>query len=192
MTLSPYDRAHPWLLGNWKMNGDLAALEAFDLAFARRFGRGREAPKARLGLALPDLLLYPATGLLSNLPLHLGVQTASAYPNGPHTGETSPVLAQQMGAVFTVLGHSERRANQGETSALIAQKATAALNAGLTPIICVGETLAEREAGQAETIVIEQLAGSLPQSDELDETDETDGKHGNAGMRKRWTMLYRL
>ena len=162
MSLAPFDRAHPWLIGNWKMNGDLTALEAFDRAFAHEFGRGGKTPKARLGLALPDLLLYPATGLLSNLPLTLGIQTASHAMGGAHTGETSPHLAASLGARFVVLGHSERRANQGETSAQIAAKAEAALAAGLSPIICVGESLAEREAGQAEAVVLAQLRVSLP------------------------------
>ena len=165
MTLTPFDRTLPWLLGNWKMNGDLEALEAFDTAFAQKFGRGVDAPKARMGLAIPDLLLYPATGLLSNLPLSLGVQTASSSMSGAHTGETSPQLAAQMGARFVVLGHSERRADQGESSALVSAKATAALEAGLTPVICIGETLAEREAGKAEEITLGQLKESLPAVD---------------------------
>lgn len=165
MTLTPFDRTLPWLLGNWKMNGDLEALEAFDEAFAQKFGRGTTAPNARMGLALPDLLLYPATGLLSNLPISLGVQTASSAMTGAHTGETSPQLAAQMGASFVVLGHSERRADQGETSALISAKAEAALAAGLTPVICIGETLAEREAGKAKEVTLGQLEQSLPKQD---------------------------
>ena len=162
MTLAPLDRAQPWLLGNWKMNGDLSALDGFDAAFAQTFGRGGSALKARMGLALPDLLLYPATGMLSNLPLALGIQTAAISHAGAHTGETSPQLAANLGAQFVVLGHSERRADQGESSALVAAQAQAAVDAGLTPVICIGETLEQRQAGDAEKITLRQLAESLP------------------------------
>lgn len=152
----------PWLIGNWKLNGDLALLEDFDAVFARRFGRGGSAAQASLGLAVPDLLLYPAMGMLSNLPIELGLQTCAAAPAGAHTGETSPALAKALGASFVILGHSERRQDQGETSAQVRAKAEAALAAGLGPIICVGETLAEREAGQEFDVVLGQVRESLP------------------------------
>jgi len=151
---------HTWLIGNWKMHGDLDLLERFDAALVQRFGRGGETPGVKLGLAVPDLLLYPAMGLLSNLPIELGVQTCGARPSGAHTGETSPALATQLGAAFAILGHSERRQDQGETSASVKVKAEAALNQNLRPIICVGETLEQREAGEAEAVVLEQVRAS--------------------------------
>ena len=144
------------------MNGDLALLEAFEAAFTAQFGRGNGPAELNFGLGLPDLLLYPARGILAGLPLRLGLQTCGQVASGAHTGETSPQLAADLGADFVIVGHSERRADQGEDSALIRTKAEAAQAAGLLPIICVGETLAEREAGQAEEVTLGQVRESCP------------------------------
>ncbi len=151
-----------WLIGNWKMNGDLAALERFESGMLATFGRGQVPDRAKLALALPDLLLYPATGILSGTPLRLGIQTCGEAAFGAHTGETSPALAQALGASFVVLGHSERRADQGESSDLVRRQAETAQAAGLLPVICVGETLTEREAGKAVDIVLSQVRESCP------------------------------
>lgn len=153
-----------WLIGNWKMNGDLALLERFEAAMLAKFGRGHVPEQAKLAIAVPDLLLYPAMGILSGTPLSLGLQTCAGAQSGAHTGETSPTLAASLGAQFAVVGHSERRADQGETSELVRRKAEAALAAGLLPVICVGETLEQREAGRASAVVLEQIAQSCPKS----------------------------
>ena len=152
-----------WLIGNWKMNGDLALLERFEEALLGRFGRGQVSGRAKLALALPDLLLYPARGILSGTAISLGLQTCGAAATGAHTGETSPVLAQVLGACFVLLGHSERRINQAETCDLIRCKAEVAQAAGLLPVICVGETSAERKAGEAIKIVLSQVRDSCPE-----------------------------
>lgn len=153
-----------WLLGNWKMHGDLARLERFDSLLRAHFGPHKADEGTTLGLAVPDMLLYPAKGILAGLPCLLGVQTCADQPQGAQTGETSPQLAADLGASFVVLGHSERRQGQGETSAQVRGKAEAAIAAGLTPVICVGETLAERRAGEAEPVVLAQVADSCPQA----------------------------
>ena len=91
-----------------------------------------------------------------------GGQDCHASPSGAHTGDISALMLKDAGAQFAIVGHSERRADHGETDAQVREKAQAAIAAGLTPIICVGETRVEREAGQAETVVATQLAGSVP------------------------------
>ncbi|MGG5818662.1 triose-phosphate isomerase [Falsiroseomonas sp. HW251] len=148
----------PLIAGNWKMHGTLA--EAAALAGSVRDGAG--------GLQA-DLLVCPAflhvagvAALLAGSPVAVGAQDCHAAAKGAHTGDVSAPMLKDAGAAFVILGHSERRADHGETDAAIRAKAEAAAVAGLTPIVCVGETEAERLAGQAEAVVERQLAGSLP------------------------------
>ncbi len=146
------------IAGNWKMNGTLAS--AGVLLNGLRAG----AP----GLSCEMLVCPPAT--LVSLAAHallgsgiaVGGQDCHAKASGAHTGDISPAQLRDAGASFVILGHSERRQDHAETDAQVAAKATAAAAAGLTPIVCVGETKAQRESGQAEAIVGGQLAGSLP------------------------------
>ncbi|WP_036287244.1 triose-phosphate isomerase [Methylocystis sp. ATCC 49242] len=150
----------PLVAGNWKMNGlraSLAEIKAMGAAYD-------EALRARAELIVcpPATLIAPAAEAASRGGLGLGGQNCHAAENGAHTGDISAEMLKDAGASYVIVGHSERRADHGETDAIVQAKAAAALRAGLTPIICVGETRAEREAGDALGVVGEQIEGSLP------------------------------
>jgi triosephosphate isomerase len=150
----------PLVAGNWKMNGLSASLsEVQKLAGLLTTG---EAPRCTVAICPPATLLAALTQLAAASGIVTGGQDCHPAPSGPHTGDISATMLADAGAQYVIVGHSERRADHGETDALVRQKAQAGLAAGLTPIICVGETRAEREAGQAEAIVKGQLAGSIP------------------------------
>ncbi len=128
--------------------------------------------------ALPDgadCLLCPSATLVAAMSgaagarLKVGGQSCHPQESGAHTGDVSAEQLRDAGASYVIVGHSERRADHGETSEYVAEQALAAKRAGLTPIICVGETLEEREAGDTMKVIAAQLAGSL--SDELAGTD---------------------
>jgi triosephosphate isomerase len=150
----------PLIAGNWKMNGTLR--EATALAEAVRAGAAAEPPAADLLVCPPFLHLHVlAVGLLGQ-GVAVGAQDCHADAKGAHTGDVSAPMLRDVGATHVILGHSERRTDHGETDAAVRAKVGAALAAGLTPIVCVGETEAERLAGQAEAVVSRQLAESLP------------------------------
>jgi len=147
--------------GNWKMNGLGASLgEAEALAKALQ----EQGAACRVALCPPATLIERMARMLSDAPVELGGQDCHAEVAGAFTGSVSAPMLADAGAGLVILGHSERRAGFGETDADVAAKVEAALAAGLEPIICVGETLAEREAGQAVEVVSRQVAGSLPSS----------------------------
>ena len=100
--------------------------------------------------------------MLAGSTVAVGAQDCHAKEKGAHTGDVAAAMLKDCGASYVILGHSERRADHGETDAMVKAKAMAALAAGLVPIVCVGETLAQREAGQALAVVHGQIAGSLP------------------------------
>lgn len=143
------------IAGNWKMNGTLAGL----VAYARGL-RGRDG--VDLLICPPAPLIAPLIAALGDTPVAVGAQDCAVKRSGAHTGDTSADLLVEIGATHVILGHSERRHNHGESSSLVREKARTAIAAGLIPIICVGETEGERDAGDAETVVRAQLAGSLP------------------------------
>jgi triosephosphate isomerase (TIM) len=146
----------PLIAGNWKMHGSLA--EAASLAGAVREGAAK-APGAELLVCPP----FPYVHLVaSEGGLAVGAQDCHAAAKGAHTGDVSAPMLKDIGANYVILGHSERRADHGETDAAVRAKAEAALAAGLTPIVCVGESESQRLAGEAETVVTGQLDGSLP------------------------------
>jgi triosephosphate isomerase len=147
----------PLVAGNWKMNG----LAAEGEALARAVAAGAGALAAELVLCPPATLLARLSAL--GLPFALGGQDCHAREKGAHTGDVSAAMLRDAGAAFVILGHSERRADHAESDAAVRAKAEAALAAGLTPILCVGESEAERLAGRAEAVVAAQLAGSLPE-----------------------------
>ncbi|MHB9878330.1 triose-phosphate isomerase [Pacificimonas sp. ICDLI1SI03] len=150
------------IAGNWKMNGTHADLERFG-AYSEL---AADAPQqVRVALAVPHTLLFSAAERAADSRLGIGGEDCHANENGAHTGCVSAPMLRAAGASFTILGHSERRADQGETDADVKAKAEAALRAGLDLIICVGETEAERDAGDAESVVGRQLAGSIPECD---------------------------
>ena len=145
------------IAGNWKMNGAPAMASAL-LAALRAAG-----PLAcDLLVCPPATLLATAAQALQGSPIAVGGQDCHARPAGAHTGDISAPMLRDAGATYVILGHSERRADHAETDAQIRAKVEAAIAAGLTPIVCVGETEAQRLAGQANDIIAAQLAGSLP------------------------------
>ena len=150
----------PLVAGNWKMNGlraSLAEIEAMGAAYD-------EALRARTELIVcpPATLIALARDIAARGGLGLGGQDCNAAPCGAHTGDISAEMLKDAGAAYVIVGHSERRSGHGETDADVEAKAAAALRAGLTPIICVGETLTEREGGEALSVVGAQIEGSLP------------------------------
>lgn len=150
----------PLVAGNWKMNG----LKA-DLAIAVEVAKGYDpALKAAVDIAIcpPATLLYAASAALIGTRIATGGQDCSTQGSGAFTGEISAAMLADAGANFVIVGHSERRTLHGETNALVKAKALAAQQALLMPIVCVGETKDEREAGKALAVVKKQLRGSVP------------------------------
>ncbi|OYX31294.1 MAG: triose-phosphate isomerase [Caulobacterales bacterium 32-69-10] len=147
-----------FVVGNWKMNGLEGGLqEARALAEAL----AAQPAAARTGLCPPATLIAPLAQALAGTAVEVGGQDCHAKASGAFTGDVSAPMLAAAGATLVILGHSERRAGHGETDADVAAKVEAALAAGLEPIICVGESLEERKAGQALARVREQLTGSL-------------------------------
>lgn len=149
----------PFIVGNWKMNGTRAFL-----AEARAIDRGAARhPGVRVAIAPPFTLIGAMVDAVQTA--IIGAQDCHAQVSGAFTGDVSAAMLADAGAQFAIVGHSERRAMHDESDALVKAKAAAALAAGLEVIVCVGETEAERDAGQAEIVVCEQLEGSLPRGD---------------------------
>jgi len=154
----------PWALvaGNWKMNGlrepALAELRALTDKLASR------PASCEVAVCPPFTLLAPAADALAGSTVALGGQDCHPAPSGAHTGDIAAEMLADLTCRYVILGHSERRADHGETDALVRSKMGAAYRAGLTAIVCVGETEAERDAGRALEVVDGQLAGSLPDS----------------------------
>ncbi|MGE0097795.1 MAG: triose-phosphate isomerase [Hydrogenophaga sp.] len=147
------------IAGNWKMNGSLAANEA--LVKAMLEGLGGAVPAADMVLCAPAPYLAQLGGLLRDSPIAWGAQDVSAHEQGAFTGEVSAAMLRDFGCRYAIVGHSERRQYHAESDVTVANKAQRALAAGVTPIVCVGETLAEREAGQTELVVKRQLAAVI-------------------------------
>lgn len=145
------------IAGNWKMNGSLATNEA--LLGALLTGMG--SPACQVAVCVPSPYLAQVSGLVKGSGIALGAQDVSAQESGAYTGEVSAAMLRDFDVRYTLVGHSERRQYHGETDATVALKAQKALAAGITPIVCVGETLAEREAGRTEDVVKRQLAAVI-------------------------------
>jgi triosephosphate isomerase len=148
----------PIVAGNWKMNLDRAQGRA--LAAAVVTGRGKAAA-TELVLCPPAAYLESVGAAIAGSDVALGAQNAHDKSSGAFTGEVAPGMLVDLGCRYVILGHSERRTLFGETDAIVNAKAKAALAAGLVPIVCVGETLAEREADRTATVVETQVKGSL-------------------------------
>ncbi|RJL12118.1 triose-phosphate isomerase [Paracoccus siganidrum] len=144
--------------GNWKMNGDLAALAEVDRLLA-----AHPAPACEVLLCPPAPLVQAMKARIGGGAIAVGGQDCHARVSGAHTGDVSAALLKDVGADYVILGHSERRADHGESDADVAAKATAAHAAGLVAVICVGETEAQRDAGETLAVIAAQLAGSIPQ-----------------------------
>ena len=146
------------IVGNWKMNGLLSDLDVV----AEIAAAASEYTNMRGGLCLPATLI--ASAVSANPDFMVGGQDCHMQTSGAHTGCVSAEMLADVGASMVIVGHSERRADQAETDADVRAKAEAAVCAGLMPIICVGETLQQRDSGQAIDIVMQQLDASLPPS----------------------------
>ncbi|WP_202261615.1 MULTISPECIES: triose-phosphate isomerase [unclassified Alteromonas] len=149
----------PFVAGNWKMNGSLSLVADFNKKLAE------VKCDAQVVVCAPSVLLHG----FEKVGFSIGAQNVSHLDNGAHTGELSVEMLKEAGCDYVIVGHSERREDQGESNALVAQKAQKSIAAGLTPIICVGESLDVREAGDVESFVAEQLNAltSLMTVDEL-------------------------
>ena len=145
------------IAGNWKMNGGLAANEALVKAIVA----GMPAQGAEAAVCVPSAYLAQVQSLVSGSRLALGSQDVSQHEQGAYTGEISSGMLREFAVRYAIVGHSERRQYHGETDEQVAVKAQRALSAGITPIVCVGETLAQREAGQTEQVVKRQLAAVI-------------------------------
>ncbi|GHE04296.1 triosephosphate isomerase [Defluviimonas sp. 20V17] len=144
--------------GNWKMNGlgeSLAEIDALTLAYP--------APACEVLICPPATLLSRMADRLADHPIAVGGQDCHPAASGAHTGDISAAMLQDAGADYVILGHSERRADHAETDAIVHAKTEAALAAGLGAVVCVGETEAQRDAGQTLEVIGTQLAGSLPE-----------------------------
>ncbi len=150
----------PLIAGNWKMNGLAASL---DEARAVAAAIDERPPGARVAICPPATLISRLAEAIGGTGVEIGGQDCRAEQAGAFTGDVAAEMLADAGATLVILGHSERRAGYGETDALVAAKAGAAHRAGLEPIVCVGETLAEREAGRTLEIVTGQVRGSLPE-----------------------------
>jgi triosephosphate isomerase (TIM) len=147
------------IAGNWKMNGSLAANDA--LVKAMLDGLKGAEPAADMALCAPAPYLAQLQSLLAGGPIAWGSQDVSAQDQGAYTGEVSVSMLKDFGCRYAIVGHSERRQYHAETDEIVAAKAQRALAAGVTPIVCVGETLAQREAGETESVVKRQLAAVI-------------------------------
>lgn len=149
----------PLIAGNWKMFKTTAEAAQFTQALASQVA-------SLPAQALPDILICPSFLSLATVlqtlqntssPIQVAAQTMESRPNGAYTGEVSPVMLQDIGVQWVLIGHSERRQYYNETDETVNQKAHAALAHQLTPILCVGETLAQREAGQTDAVIEHQV-----------------------------------
>ena len=152
----------PLIAGNWKMNGLRSSIEQLsELAGLLTTG---DAPRAIVVVCPPATILHAVASSGATSGILAGGQDCHAEASGAHTGDVSAGMLADAGAQYVIVGHSERRASYGETDAQVRAKAEAAIGAGLKPIICVGETEAERDAGTAERVVAGQIAESVPEA----------------------------
>ncbi len=145
------------IAGNWKMNGNLTAN-------AKLLGdilAGLSQPACDVAVGVPAVYLAQCQSLLAGTAIDLASQDVSSHEAGAYTGEISAAMLKDFGVRYAIVGHSERRQYHGETDELVATKAQRALASGITPIVCVGETLAEREAGKTDEVVKRQLAAVI-------------------------------
>ena len=149
------------IAGNWKMNGSLAANEALVHEVQQGLAQALGGKHAQVAVCVPAAYLSQVQQLVKGSGIDLGSQDVSAHEQGAYTGEISAAMLKDFAVRYAIVGHSERRQYHGETDEQVAYKAQRALSAGITPIVCVGETLAEREAGKTEEVVKRQLAAVI-------------------------------
>ena len=149
------------IAGNWKMNGLLEDGVMLAQNFANLV-KSNGKPQCEFVLCPPATLLFSIKKVVRGKHIAVGAQDVHFAEKGAHTGDISAPMLKNLGCTYVIVGHSERRADHGETDEIVCKKAAAAHNAGLKTIICVGETLAEREAGQAVEVCRQQIAASVP------------------------------
>ena len=156
----------PLIAGNWKMNGLRSSMAEFEAMLA---GASKVVAKADLLVCPPATLIAAfAAKLAGSTELAIGGQDCHPKPSGAHTGDISAEMLADAGASAVIVGHSERRADHGESDSLVRQKAEAAWRVGLTAIVCIGETQSQRDAGQTLDVCRCQLQGSLPEGARAD------------------------
>jgi triosephosphate isomerase (TIM) len=151
----------PLIAGNWKMNG----LKADALALAKGVAEGMKQARwtdRELLVCPPATVVMAVAEAVKGTGLLVGGQNCHAKPSGAHTGEIAAEMLRDAGCSHVIVGHSERRIDCGETDAIVRAKAEAAWRAGLLPIVCIGETLAQHDAGQTLAVLESQLEGSIP------------------------------
>jgi triosephosphate isomerase (TIM) len=156
------------VVGNWKMNGSKAANVALISGIAQAWKASlAQAPRCEVVACVPNVFLEQISALVPDfvdvVAIKTGAQDLSAHTSGAYTGEVSGAMLAEFGVAFAIVGHSERRQYHGETNASVAAKAHAALNHGIRPIVCVGESLAQRDAGETLGHIHQQLAVVLGQ-----------------------------
>jgi triosephosphate isomerase len=154
-------RMERWIVGNWKMNGSVADIAAFAAGVRAADSKGWAAKNVHAAVCPPFPYLAAFQKAVAGLPVSVGAQNVHSAAAGAFTGEVSVAMLKDLGARLCIVGHSERRALFSETNAFIGDKLKALRSAGLRPILCVGETLQEREAGKQLAVVQEQLDGCL-------------------------------
>ena len=145
------------MVGNWKMHGSLVA----NASLLSDLLSGMGDVNCRAAVCVPAPYLAQAQNLLDGSALDVGAQDVSAHESGAYTGDVSAAMLRDFAVRYAIVGHSERRQSHGETDTVVASKAQLALAEGITPIVCVGESLAEHEAGQTEAVVKRQLAAVI-------------------------------
>jgi len=151
----------PMIAGNWKMNGLRADSRKLASGLARRMKKLKK-PNFEMVICPPFPLISLAGETIRGSGVKLGAQDCHAAVSGAHTGDVSPELLKNMGCAYVIVGHSERRSDHGEKDADVKTKAEAAVRAGMGAIVCIGETLKQRESGRAMSVNRKQLQGSLP------------------------------
>ncbi len=154
-------KRRPLVAGNWKMNGLKKDAKQLSSQLAKRMSKTQK-PAFDMVVCPPAPLLGLVADLLKGSGVKMGSQDNHANPAGAHTGDSSPQLLKNMGCAYAIVGHSERRTDHGETDAVVKAKAEAAIEAGLIAIVCIGETLKQRNAGRTLSTNKKQLLGSLP------------------------------
>lgn len=156
------------IAGNWKMNGSLAsAKELLGELVSNLEGKN---PSFEMVVCPPDILISEALSLTASSIIKVGGQDCHEKESGAYTGNTSPLMLKDAGCEYVILGHSERRQYHSETDELVAEKARAAHAAGLKAIICVGELEAQREAGEQNVVVCDQLSKAIPSTANAENT----------------------
>ncbi len=146
-----------FIIGNWKMNGDMASKESM-LKSLKTVKSGN-----KIVLCLPFTLLCGK----NNSGISIGAQDVSFHENGAYTGDISATMLKEMVVEYVIVGHSERRTNHDETNEIVRQKATTAIKNGIIPIICVGETMEEKNAGHTTSVIKKMLLESIPDNGEF-------------------------